>query len=61
MVEGEGDYYDRKFRIMAIGLDKVGKSAIFQRYNYDKFRENYISTVGVDYAVKTIDINGQKI
>ena len=58
MVEGKGNYYDRKFKISAIGLDKVGKSAICLRYNYDKFSEAYISTIGVDYIVKTIDING---
>ena len=38
---------------MVVGPAGAGKSKILQRYCNDSYDESYISTVGVDFCVKT--------
>jgi Ras-related protein Rab-1A len=53
--------YDYLFKILIIGDSGVGKSALLNRYCDDAFTENYISTIGVDFKIKTFKINGLTI
>lgn len=46
--------YDYLFKIIIIGDSGVGKSAILNRFADNKFTESYISTIGVDFKIKTI-------
>lgn len=47
--------YDYLFKIILIGDSGVGKSCILIRFSDDKYRETYISTIGVDFKIKTIE------
>jgi Ras-related protein Rab-1A len=53
--------YDYLFKILMIGDSGVGKSAILHRYCDDIYSDNYISTIGVDFKVKTIKVDGLTI
>lgn len=53
--------YDYLFKIIIIGDSGIGKSAILFRFADDIYNESYISTIGVDFKIKTIFINGKII
>lgn len=57
---GEIDY-DYLFKIILIGDSGVGKSAVLFRFADDVYNESYISTIGVDFKIKTIFVNGKVI
>ena len=46
---------------MVIGESKVGKTSLIKRYTQDKFAGIYLTTVGVDFQDKVIQINDKKI
>ena len=46
--------YDCLFKILLIGDSGVGKSSILMRYTDDEYKHEYISTIGVDFKIKTI-------
>lgn len=46
--------YDYLFKIMLIGDSGVGKSSLLSKYACDKFDRSYISTIGVDFKIKTV-------
>ena len=52
---------DFKFKIMVIGESKVGKTSLIKRYTKNKFGGVYLTTVGVDFQDKIIQIDGKKI
>jgi Ras-related protein Rab-1A len=53
--------YDFLFKIIIIGDSGVGKSALLFRFSDDIYSNNYISTIGVDFKIKTIFIDGKVI
>lgn len=53
--------YDFLFKFVLIGDSGVGKSSLLIRYVEDTFNENYISTIGVDFKIKTIKIDGKVV
>jgi Ras-related protein Rab-1A len=53
--------YDYLFKLLIIGDSGVGKSCILLRFADNNFIDSYISTIGVDFKIKTIQINGKTI
>lgn len=53
--------YDYLVKLVLIGESGVGKSAILNRYCDDFFNDSYISTIGVDFKIKLIDIASKKV
>ncbi|KAI6202025.1 Ras-related gtp-binding protein [Aphelenchoides besseyi] len=53
--------YDYLFKILLIGDSRVGKSALMWRYSNRVFSEPYIPTVGVQFKVRTIEIEGKRV
>ena len=52
---------DIKLKIMLIGDTNVGKTSLIKKYCNDEFSKNYISTIGIDFQVKYLNINKKKI
>lgn len=44
-----------------IGDSGVGKSCLVQRFSRNEFPSDHIATIGIDYEVKTIDIDNRKV
>ena len=53
--------YDKTCSILLLGDTCVGKTCLISRYANGVFKEEYITTVGVDYVSKQEIINGQNI
>ncbi len=49
--------FDLVLKILLIGDSNVGKSSILVRYTEDMFSPTYITTIGIDFKVKKININ----
>jgi len=54
-------HYDHLFKILIIGESGVGKTAIMQRLCEDTYDNVYISTVGVDFKPKILNIRGKVV
>lgn len=46
---------DYLFKIIVIGDSGVGKSSLLLRFTDEDFNENFCSTIGVDFRVKTVN------
>ena len=53
--------YDFTFKILLLGDASVGKTSFTKRYCYNIFNPSERLTIGVDFHVKTIDLNKKKI
>jgi Ras-related protein Rab-1A len=51
--------YDHILKIILVGDTGVGKSCILTRYVSDQYSAEYISTIGVDFRIRTIDHRGK--
>ncbi|CAH8504494.1 unnamed protein product [Schistosoma guineensis] len=53
--------YDALFKILLIGDSGVGKTCLLVRYVEESFVPTFISTIGIDFKIKTIELEGKKI
>ena len=44
-----------------IGDSGVGKSCVLLRFSDDQFTSSFITTIGIDFKIKTIGIGGKRI
>jgi len=49
--------YDYLFKLLLIGDSGVGKSSLLLRFSDDTWTDKYISTIGVDFKIKTINLD----
>ena len=48
-------------KLLIIGESGVGKSSLLLRFTDDAFDPEQAATIGVDFKVKTITVNGNKV
>ncbi|TYI91375.1 hypothetical protein E1A91_D03G187800v1 [Gossypium mustelinum] len=53
--------YDYLFKLLLIGDSDVGKSCLLLRFSDDSYLESYISTIGVDFKIRTVEQDGKTI
>ncbi|XP_032824664.1 ras-related protein Rab-8A-like [Petromyzon marinus] len=53
--------YDCLFKLLLIGDSGVGKTCVLFRFSEDAFNSTFISTIGIDFKIRTIDLDGKKI
>ncbi|CCK71149.1 Rab family GTPase SEC4 KNAG_0G00930 [Huiozyma naganishii CBS 8797] len=56
-----GKNYDSIMKILLVGDSGVGKSCLLVRFVEDRFNPSFITTIGIDFKIKTVDINGKKV
>ncbi|KAH8254954.1 ras-related protein Rab-35 [Drosophila serrata] len=53
--------FDHLFKLLIIGDSGVGKSSLLIRFSDDTFSGSYITTIGVDFKIRTVDIDGLRV
>eukprot|EP00450_Noctiluca_scintillans_P032170 CAMPEP_0194552172 /NCGR_PEP_ID=MMETSP0253-20130528/96588_1 /TAXON_ID=2966 /ORGANISM="Noctiluca scintillans" /LENGTH=235 /DNA_ID=CAMNT_0039399637 /DNA_START=62 /DNA_END=770 /DNA_ORIENTATION=- len=53
--------YDYLFKLLLIGDSGVGKSCMLLRFADDTYTESYISTIGVDFKIRSVQHEGKTI
>ncbi|RLN41829.1 hypothetical protein C2845_PM01G25880 [Panicum miliaceum] len=59
--EQAGDEYDYLFKVVLIGDSGVGKSNLLSRFTRNTFSLDSKSTIGVEFATRTIQVEGKTI
>lgn len=54
MTNTTDQHFDYMFKILIIGNSSVGKTSFLFRYADDSFTSAFVSTVGIDFKVKTV-------
>jgi len=57
----EGNHYDHLFKILLAGDSGVGKSNLLSRFVRNEFDLESRSTIGVEFATRTITVDDKKI
>lgn len=59
--EGGDQNFDYMFKLLIIGNSSVGKTSFLFRYCDNSFTSAFVSTVGIDFKVKTVIRNDKKV
>ena len=57
----QSEKHDFMFKLLMIGDSGVGKSSLLLRFANDEFQETYMSTVGLDFKIRTVEIDDKLI
>ncbi|XP_068690789.1 ras-related protein Rab-10-like [Montipora capricornis] len=55
------ELYDYMFKILLLGDAGVGKTSLMWRFSEDVFKRTYISTIGIDFKLRTIEMEGKRV
>lgn len=55
------DSFDFLFKIVLIGDCGAGKTCVVQRFKSGTFVERHGNTIGVDFSMKTVMVDGKKV
>ena len=58
---GDGDTFDMLFKVVVIGDCGVGKTCVVQRFKAGTYVERHGNTIGVDFSMKTVVVDGKKV
>ena len=58
LFRSEKDYL---FKLLLIGDSGVGKSCLLLRFADDTYTDTHIATIGVDFKIKTVQIDGKNV
>jgi Ras-related protein Rab-8A len=53
--------YDYLIKLLLIGDSGVGKSCLLLRFSDDSFTPSFITTIGIDFKIRTIELEGKRI
>jgi Ras-related protein Rab-8A len=53
--------YDYLIKLLLIGDSVVGKSCLLLRFSDDSFTPSFITTIGIDFKIRTIELEGKRI
>lgn len=51
--------YDYLFKLLLIGDSGVGKTCLLFRFAENSFNPTFISTIGIDFKIQTVEIDGK--
>eukprot|EP00128_Syssomonas_multiformis_P011223 Colp12_sorted_trinity150504_noHs@22903 len=61
MAAAKSGSYDFLIKLLLIGDSGVGKSCLLLRFAESSFTPTFITTIGIDFKVRTIELDGKKI
>ena len=53
--------YDYLLKMLIIGDQAVGKTCLLLHFSEEKFASNHIATIGIDFKVKILPLNGKTV
>eukprot|EP00499_Haloplacidia_sp_CaronLabIsolate_P015241 CAMPEP_0196781188 /NCGR_PEP_ID=MMETSP1104-20130614/9213_1 /TAXON_ID=33652 /ORGANISM="Cafeteria sp., Strain Caron Lab Isolate" /LENGTH=332 /DNA_ID=CAMNT_0042151409 /DNA_START=99 /DNA_END=1097 /DNA_ORIENTATION=+ len=59
--EEEDRAFDHYVKILLLGDQAVGKTSLMLRWSENRFEPSLISTAGVDFKIKFIDVDGKRV
>ena len=59
-IKGDKEY-EFIFKVLLLGDSNVGKSSLFLRFVDDIWNDTFVPTIGVDFKIKTLEIDQKKI
>jgi len=54
-------HFDQTFKVLVVGNSMVGKSVLMYRFVDDTYDTSLTTTIGIDFKIKTIDLDGKRI
>jgi len=54
-------HYDFLIKLLLIGDSAVGKSCLLLRFCDDAWTPSFITTIGIDFKIRTIELDGKRI
>lgn len=61
MTNSSDDSFDFLFKIVLIGDCGAGKTCIVQRFKSGSYVERHGNTIGVDFSMKSVMVDGKKV
>ena len=58
---GGAGNYDYLVKLLLIGDSGVGKSCLLLRFSDDSFTTSFITTIGIDFKIRTIEEDGKRL
>ena len=52
--------YDYLIKLLLIGDSGVGKSCLLLRFSDDAFNTSFITTIGIDFKIRTVEIDNKR-
>ena len=59
--DSQEEAFDYLFKLVLIGDAGVGKTCVVQRFMGSAFVERHSSTIGVDFTMRTVVIDGKRV
>mmetsp|Transcript_48867 Transcript_48867/g.117395 ORF Transcript_48867/g.117395 Transcript_48867/m.117395 type:complete len:216 (+) Transcript_48867:188-835(+) len=56
-----GEAFDLQIKLLTIGDSGVGKTCLLLRYANKSFSPTFITTIGIDFKIKLIDLGGKRV
>jgi len=53
--------YDFLLKVLVIGDSGIGKSSVILRFSDGIFEESFVSTIGVDFKIRSLEINAKRV
>lgn len=60
-MKNEKKNFDYLFKAIIVGNSAVGKTNIILRFTEGIYKSSYMSTIGVDFKIKTLDVDGKRV
>lgn len=60
-MSNQGPWCDYLFKLILVGDSGVGKSCLMMRFVDNSYNDSYISTIGVDFKIRGVDIGGKSV
>ena len=56
-----GQHYDALVKLLIVGDSGVGKSCLLLRFADDAWTPSFITTIGIDFKIRTIELEGKTV